>query len=247
MDRMNDLPTPEADDRFPTTAWHCIETAQDPDHPDCVEHRNTLLVRYWKPVFYFLRARGCNLHQAEDLTQEFFTRFLDRDWLARADPNRGRFRNYLLTILIRFLADHGPARAPRQSAFEHRFVSLSTLLTDEERQYEPPDHETPETIFLKKWAGALILTARHRLQVMCQKKNRMDWFALFETVHDRDDPATQEQLAAAFGLSRDQVRYALDQTRQWFKHLLREEVRKETVSEDELNDEVRELLAVIQT
>jgi hypothetical protein len=60
---------------------------------------NRFIVLYWKPVFYFLRARGQGLHQAEDLTQAFFTRLLERDWVRRADPQRGRFRTFLLTLL----------------------------------------------------------------------------------------------------------------------------------------------------
>lgn len=91
-----------------------IQAAQDRDDPACMEATSRCIAAYWWPVFYFLRAKGYPLHRAEDLTQEFFLRFCQRGWIEPADPQRGRFRTFLLTILTRFLADQGTERAPRQ-------------------------------------------------------------------------------------------------------------------------------------
>src|SRR5438552_4149470 len=90
---------------FPTTAWGFIQSIKDCADVDYLPALNPFLAAYWKPVFCFLRARGYRLHEAEDLTQAFFLRFLERDWILKVDPQKGRFRTFLLTLLVRFVAD----------------------------------------------------------------------------------------------------------------------------------------------
>ena len=99
--------------RFPTTAWTMVRKAQDPQSPERLAAMNRCVAGYWRPVFYYLRARGHSFPQAEDVTQDFFMRFFEKNWIQPADPGRGRFRTFLLTILKRFLSDQGPERAPR--------------------------------------------------------------------------------------------------------------------------------------
>jgi RNA polymerase sigma-70 factor (ECF subfamily) len=234
--------------QFPTTAWTFLAQVQQAGHAEHARAVNEFIARYWKPVFVFLRARGYKLHQAEDLTQEFFLRFLRRNWIRRASRGKGRFRSFLLRNLVRFLSDQGPGRARRQQAFEQQVVAVTTLLGDEERSYEPPAGDTPETVFMKQWAADLVATVRRRLQDLCATKGRATWYAVFDAAHaampDAED-ATQEALAARFRLTRDQVRYALGQVRQWFVVLLRAEVRDQVGSEAEVDEEIRDLLALL--
>ncbi len=116
------------------------------------------------PVFYFLRARGYPLHRAEDLAQEFFLQFYQRGWIGRAEQQRGRFRTFLLTILTRFLSDQGPERCPRQRAFDEQLVTISVLLGDSDRSFEPPDNRTPEEIFMQQWARAVLARVQQGLE-----------------------------------------------------------------------------------
>jgi len=233
---------------FPSTAWSFIRAAQDPQHAEFAAAVNGFIARYWRPVFCFLRAGGHGLHAAEDLTQEFFTRFIERDWLRRADPERGRFRTFLLTILVRFLSDLGDRRAPRQQVFERRFVSVESLLRDEDRRYEPPSGETAEAIFMRQWAAALVAEVRRRLRKLCADRDRADWYDVFAAAHgiDGDAGATQQALADRFAMTRDQVRYALEQVQRWFVVLLRAEVRDHVDCDADVGDEIRELLALLQ-
>ena len=101
-------------ERFPSTAWSVVRAAQRSDCPEYVTALNRCIAAYWRPVYCFLRAHGHPTHHAEDLTQEFFLRFCERDWIRRADPQRGRFRTFLLSVLKRFLSDQGPGRSPLQ-------------------------------------------------------------------------------------------------------------------------------------
>src|SRR5688500_14437850 len=113
--------TPSA--RFPATAWSCIEAVRDPQHPTYVSAVNRLLTSYWRPVFRFLRKTYPAAPDPEGLTQQFFLTLVTRGWLARADPTRGRFRDFLKTLLKRFAYDQ-VVRAPEQTQFERRFVSI---------------------------------------------------------------------------------------------------------------------------
>src|SRR5262249_45651192 len=139
-------------------------------------------------------------------------------------------------------------RAPRQQTFEHQMVSVSTLLRSEDQSYEPPAHLSPEAIYMKQWAASLIRQVRDRLQMRCLAEGRPLWYDLFLVVHWADDPArqpTQEALAHRFGLTRDQVRYALEQTAEWFATLLRAELRDQVATEEDIDAEIRELMELL--
>jgi RNA polymerase sigma-70 factor (ECF subfamily) len=229
---------------FPTTDWTALRATKDRRDPGYLEAMNRCMAAYWKPVFYFLRSKGCPLHEAEDLTQEFFLQFFHRHWIRRADPERGRFRTFLLTILTRFLADQRPPRARRQTAFDDRLVSISALMGDRDRGFEPPANETPEEVFMKQWARAVIDNVRRGLQRWCEFRGRPDWYEVF-SAHYFPPPGsarvTQNALADRFRLTRDQVRYALEEVNRQFIEFLRSEVGRQVDSPAELEAEIDDL------
>lgn len=237
-----------ASGRFPTTAWSFIQLVQDRQREDYLPYLNRFATSYWKPVFCFVRARGFSQHRAEDLTQEFFLRLVEREWLERADPQRGRFRTFLLTVLTRFLSDQSPGRAPRQGVFDERLVSIQCLLSDAEKNYDPPVDETPESIFMRQWAVALVAHVLQRLRLFYDEQGNPRWYEVFAATYELTGfhgRVSQEELSKRFGLTRDQVRYALDLTQKRFEHFLREEVRDQVGSESEIDNEVLELMALL--
>jgi RNA polymerase sigma-70 factor (ECF subfamily) len=221
-------------DRFPTTDWRFLQSAPGRDDPEAAEALNEFLRRYWKPVFCYLRARGYPFHKAEDLTQEFLLRFWSRDLILKADPDRGKFRTFLLAVLRRFLSDQGP-RAPLQRRFESGMALIASLVGDDERRFEPPDDETPETVFWKKWAAGAVERCRERLRAFHLAEERPEWYALFEAYHF-GDPVSQDELAARHGLSREQVAYRLRIARARFERYVRDEVGAEPGAEDDVGD-----------
>ncbi len=229
---------------FPTTAWSMVQGAKKHDGDDYLAAMNRCIKGYWRPVFYFIRTKGYPLHQAEDLTQEFFLQFFQRDWVRRADRERGRFRTFLLTVLVRFLSDRGPKRVPRQELFDRRLVSISTLVGDQERTFEPPARETPEQVFMKKWAQAVIGNVRTHLEAWCRSKNRCEWYDVFSTIHfpsPNDARPTQLGMAERFNMTRDQIRYGLEQTESQFVEFLRAEVAEQVGSVEDIEIEIGEL------
>ncbi len=225
-----------------------IRAAQDRGDPANVQAMNRCMAAYWRPVFYFLRARGYSLHSAEDLTQEFFLRFYQRNWIEPADPQRGRFRTFLLTILTRFLADQGAKRAPRQRTFDERLVTVSVLLGESDRSFEPPDNRTPEQIFMQQWARSVIAHVQQGLEAWCANRGRPDWYRIFCQVYlpaPGSPRATQQELAEQLRVSRDQVRYGLEEANRQFVELLRAEVAEQIGSEEDLDTEIRELESLL--
>jgi RNA polymerase sigma factor (sigma-70 family) len=237
------------DNGFPATMWNLIRLAMDPGCDEYCAAVNELITSYWRPVFYFIRAKGFRVHQAEDLTQEFFIKLLERGWITKADPTRGKFRTFLLTILIRFLSDQGPERSPRQRTFDARLVSVSSLLKDEEKMFDPPSYETPESIYMKQWALATIQAAQRKLEDWCRLNDRSSWYQMFQAVHFQPPGSpklSQMALAGQMGVSRDQVRYALEQTNQQFIEFLRAEVAGQVDSDSHVDEELQQLEELLQ-
>jgi hypothetical protein len=129
-------------------------------------------------------------------------------------------------------------------------VSVESLIGDEERRFEPSGGETAEAIYMKKWAAALVEQVLRRLQQFYAEEGRPVWYDLFAATHGVTPPTervSQQQLGERFGLTRDQVRYALEITEKRFAHLLREEVRDQVGTEAEVGEEVRDLLTLLRT
>src|SRR5208283_970105 len=100
---------------FVTTHWSVVLTARRSDTTRAQAALARLCQTYWYPLYAYIRRRGYSPHDAEDLTQEFFARLLEHNWIARADARKGRFRSFLLTALKRFLADQwDKARAQKR-------------------------------------------------------------------------------------------------------------------------------------
>ncbi len=151
---------------------------------------------------------------------------LEEEDILGARREKGRFRTFLLTLLKRFLSDQlDPARQRRQVSFEAQLVSISDLLTDEERLYEPAANQTADDIFMRKWAKELVEQVRQEVKELYEKRELAEWFELFRQSKDMvpgERPVTQEELGAPFGLNRDDVKYRLKDVKESFRVLLRQ-------------------------
>ena len=233
--------------RFETTSWSQIDAAGDVNHPEHAAAVEYLIRKYWKPVFYFVRARRHSVEEAEDLVQEFFFRICDRHWLRCADPERGRFRTFLLTLLTRFLADRTGRRARRQVQFECAAIVVSQLLKDEDRNFEPTDSRSAESIFLEKWAVSLLERACHDIHEECLRLGRAKWYEAFEACILRESAGrlTQVELARHYGMTRDQLRYALGRMQAQLKSRIREELRLDGCPLEDLDREQSDILRIL--
>src|SRR5207248_2215705 len=145
---------------FPTTRWTLVVAAGDPHRKEARSALVFLCENYWYPLYAYLRRRGYPADQAQDLTQEFFIRVLEGRYLDRADPEKGRFRSFILTSLKFFVADEkdrGRAQKRGGGMVESLMLAPLEFSSGEDRyQREPAHDETPERIFERRWALSLL-------------------------------------------------------------------------------------------
>jgi RNA polymerase sigma-70 factor (ECF subfamily) len=142
---------PTAPRSFQTTRWTLVRQATSSSDPAARQALATLCESYWYPVYAFIRRSGKGPHDAEDLTQSFFARLLEKEILATADPGKGKLRSFLLTCIRNFVIDeHARAAALKRGA--DMVVSLDRDWAEKFYATEPVDHLTPDRLFQRRWA-----------------------------------------------------------------------------------------------
>ncbi len=243
MHSLQEIPLDSRFAPFPTTCWSSIERAATTGGSS-VEETADFMRRYWRPIYSFLRRRY-DRQEAEDLTQAFFAKFMERDWLARADRNQGRLRTFLITLLKRFVRD---LTERRQERFERQVVGWEMLRGQDGSGFEPGDSMTPEDAFERAWTRDLCERAWERLVLDCQREGHdlwpralRAWFSAAE-----EGRPSYSALATDLGVTENQLRNALERGKRLYRSCLEDEVR-DTLSQPDLaamSDELRDLLAM---
>lgn len=233
---------PEAAGRgsFPTTRWSLIAAAQQQEPESGV--LNTLCELYWYPVYAFIRRQGHGKPDAEDLTQGFFARLLEKKIVLAADRDRGRFRAFLLGSLKHFLS-HERERAGAQKRGGH-FQRVEFDSETAERLYQqerPRAGATPEQLFERHWALQLLDSALEQLQSECKQNDKAQQFRVLAPFLESPGEPGYESAAAELGISVGATRVTVHRLRARFRFLLRELIAITVASPDLVDDEVRHL------
>jgi RNA polymerase sigma-70 factor (ECF subfamily) len=230
--------------RFDTTRWSVVLRAGSSDTTGCRDALATLCETYWYPVYAFVRRSGASPADAEDLTQAYFARFLERRFLEGVRPEKGRFRSFLLVSVRNFLHNERDRERALKRGGGERPLALHGEDGEPRYEREPMDSVTPEVLFEKAWVRALLDRALARLEVEADGDLRGGRFARLRSFLTGDGPeATYADLAAEWGVGESAVRVAVHRLRRRFGALLREEVAR-TVDEGDVEGEIRYLLAV---
>ena len=221
-------------------------SAGRPDAPAAQEALAELCQTYWYPLYAYIRRRVPNAHDAQDLTQAFFSQLLEKRTIARADRTRGRFRAFLLTALKHFLRNEwDKARA------EKRGGGIPTLSLDfdsgESRyQIEPADAVTPETLYERRWVLTLLDLVLTRLRAELTEAGKGAHFELLKPALTGDATATDyESAAERLGLTVAAAKQAGYRLRKRYRQLFRAEVLRTVADAGEVDDEIRRILAVL--
>src|SRR6266542_4402882 len=148
--------TSSEDGWFKTTHWTVILTAREKDGIAAREALARLCSTYWYPLYAFIRRQGSTPHEAEDLTQEFFFRFLERHSLGSVQPAAGKFRSFLLACLKNFLANERERAHAQRRGGGQPVISLDSGAAETRYAMEPADDRTPEAVFERRWAFAVL-------------------------------------------------------------------------------------------
>ncbi|MGI9240901.1 MAG: RNA polymerase sigma factor [Verrucomicrobiales bacterium] len=245
----DDVPDPAApvDGQFLTTRWSIVLGAGDSSGPDAQRRALEQLCHdYWYPLYAFLRRSGKSQVDAEDLTQGFFERFLTREDFKRATPERGRFRSYLLTSLKNYVASewHKENAVKRGGG-----SSVFPIDADLERRYgcEPSHGVTPETLYEKSWANAIIARVLAKLS---QEFAAAGKSGLFDSLRGhlggaKGSDSNYAAVAESHGMSVGAVTMAVRRMRARYGELLRRDIAETVSSADEVDDEIRFLLSAL--
>jgi RNA polymerase sigma-70 factor (ECF subfamily) len=230
--------------RFQPTRWSIVLAAGDISNPERDRALETLCEAYWMPVYAYIRRKGRNGEDAKDLTQQFFLTLLARDGLKTADPARGRFRNFLLTGLQRFLVSEW-----RRQTAARRFAPEPPADFDEVEQTLASGDEidgTPELRFESDWADALLARALGKVRAGYEKTGRAELFDVLKPfIWGPRSGCGADAAAGALGLSEGAARVAVHRLKQRFRDVLREEVAATVDGPAAVDDELRHLIRVL--
>ncbi len=237
--------------RFATTRWSMVLQAKDQPSTDANEALSDLCRAYWYPLYALIRRRSRDVHEAQDLTQGFFARLLEKDFLGNVDPARGRFRAFLLAAVKHFLANEWDRDNAQKRGGGCLVVSLDARSFDwnsgESRFLMEPRHElTPERLFERQWALALLDRVLSRLRdeyVEAGKTTLIETLQPFLSL-DRGE-ANYAQAAELLGMTEATLRVAAHRLRKRYRELLRDEISQTVTNADEVEDELRYLFSVL--
>jgi RNA polymerase sigma-70 factor (ECF subfamily) len=232
---------------FATTHWSVVLAAGALDSVPARRALETLCRAYWYPIYVYVRRKGHGPDDAQDLTQEFFAQFIDKELLRLADRDKGRFRTFLLTTLDHFLAREWNRAHRQKRGGQFSFVSLDEPSPEDRYRLEPVDHETPEKKFAKQWALAVLQNALAALEKECATGGKGVLFGEVRGVlSDEPDDGTYAGIGERLGMTEGAVRVAVHRLRRRYGELLRAEVAQTVGSAAEAEDEFRHLMTVLR-
>ena len=197
---------------------------------------------YWFPLYAYVRRRGHNKQDAEDLVQAFFARFLEKNHLAGLDSERGRFRAFLLASLKHFLANEWDKARAQKRGGGAAHLSLDWQTADTKFQVAATNEPSPEQAFDREWALALLAKVIERLQKECAADGKAKLFAqlkIFLMAGNRE--TAQSEIAQTLGLEAGAVRVAIHRLRKRYRVLLREEIAQTLTDESQVAAEMQAL------
>jgi RNA polymerase sigma-70 factor (ECF subfamily) len=235
-------------DRFRTTHWSLIVAAQGRGSTEARAALAELCEAYWYPLYAFIRRQGHSMEDARDLTQEFFARLLEKDYLGAVDREKGKFRSFLLACCKHFLAnEHDRANALKRGGGVA--IRLLDCQTAESRYSEEPAHDmTAEKLFERRWALTLLQNVFARLRQEHEQAGKLKLFEQLKPFLAGEGPAARyAEVAMSLRLSSGAVKVAVHRLRRRYRELVHEEIAR-TVDDPALVDvEIRDLFAALES
>jgi RNA polymerase sigma-70 factor (ECF subfamily) len=231
---------------FATTHWSVVLAAGHDSSPDAQAALEKLCRGYWYALYAYVRREGYGSHDAQDLVQGFFARFLEKRYLAQVDPDKGRFRSFLLGSLRHFLSDERDrARAAKRGGGQS-LISLDAQDAEGRYSLEPADEMSAEKIFERRWALTMLEATRDRLSDEYGAAGKAQRFAVLEKFLPGEQVAgTYAQAAELLGVAPGTVKWEVHQLKRRYRELLRAEIAHTVASADQIAEEVRHLIGVL--
>ena len=231
---------------FTTTHWSVVVEAQGPS-PAAEAALEKLCRGYWRPIYSFVRRQGAVREEAEDLTQGFFARLLERRDLDIVRKEKGRLRSYLLVSLKNFLANERHRAMAIKRGEGRRLIPLEELHSGEHADLEPADNLSPDRIYERRWALTVLeqVFARLKNEYGAAENARL-FDRLKELLAGESGQLSQAKIAGEFGMKENAVKQAFHRFRQRYQLLLREEIAHTVAVPGDIEDELRHLIGILR-
>lgn len=233
-------------DDFATTQWSVVLQAGRGDGALARTSLERLCHVYWLPIYAYVRRRARDAAEAQDLTQEFFARLLEKNLLAIATPERGRFRSFLLVSLKHFLINEAERARAQKRGGGRQPLSIDWQAGEERYLREPIDHHDPDTLFERQWALTAIASALARLSDEWTRAGKSEIYTrLLPFLTCDADGQTCAEAAAELGLSAAAARQIVSRMRKRYRDLLRAEVAATLDHDEDVDAELQQLFAAL--
>lgn len=229
---------------FATTHWSLVLRAGRLDGPGAAEALEKLCRAYWYPLYAFARRQGCNPEEAQDATQEFFSRLLGRNDLQLADPNRGRFRSFLLAAMKNMLANERRAASRQKRGGNAQVFSLDEYKPEDRYQLEPADNVTPDLLFERRWAETILTHVLDRLEAE-YTGHAMRFEELKVFLIEPRGVAAIADVATRLGVTEPALKSVVHRMRRRYADLFRDEVAQTVADPAEVEPEIRHMFTVL--
>ncbi len=234
-------------DAFATTHWSIVVSAGRESSPDSTRALESLCQAYWQPLYAYARCRVSDTHEAQDLTQAFFAELLEKNYVGSATPERGRFRAFLVTAFKHFLSKQWEKARALKRGGGRSPLSLDFESADSCFRIEPESGLTPDEIYDRQWAIALLDHIVERLQREFEAAGKAKLFGELKAfMVGEHQGQTHAQAAARLNMTESATKKAASRMRRRYRELLREEIAQTVSDPEEVEDEIRNLFAVLE-
>jgi RNA polymerase sigma factor (sigma-70 family) len=247
MNSFGENPRPQhSADGFATTHWSLVLRVGKRGNVQADDALADLCQRYWFPLYAFVRRRSRDIHEAQDLTQAFFAFLLEKNVLASASPERGRFRGFLLTAIKNFLANEWDRADAQKRGGGTTKLSLDLATGESRLRLEPAYSSTPERLYERQWALTLLELVMTKLQAELAAVGKSHQFELLKDALTGDrQRQPYAHLAQQLNLSEEASRQAVHRLRKRYRELLRAEVAMTVAEPADVGDEINSLFAAL--
>src|SRR5262245_22511362 len=237
---------PQKNQIFATTHWSVVLSAKQAATPEGAAALEKLCRTYWYPLYAYVRRRGFGEHDAQDLTQGFFAQLLDRKSIQGVTKEKGRFRSFLLASINYFIADQRDGAMAQKRDGGRQVLSFDAQEAETRYRMEPVDTRTPETIFEHRWAMTLLDQVLARLSEEFAQAGKSHLFkGLQPFLVEGAKEKTYAEAAREIEMSEEAFKKAVQRMRRRYQQLIREEVAHTVAGSEEVEEELRNLCAVL--
>jgi DNA-directed RNA polymerase specialized sigma24 family protein len=233
---------------FATTHWSAVLAARGHDSPGATAALEELCQTYWYPLYAYLRRTGWSADDAQDLVQGFFLHLLEGEILRSIEREGGRFRSFLLATLKHFVSDQKDKARAQKRGGGRRLIPWDLAEAEQRLERDASEDESPDRLFDRRWASALLDRAMDRLRQECALSGKNALFAgLKGFVSGERSQASYADVAIQASLSVSALKSAIFRLRRRYHELVREEVLQTLADPGELKDELRHLLSLFSS